>query len=151
MTTHLEHESPRTLPRRSARPGRRAGYVVAMLVNAVLLYLINVAPGWEVVPFLTADLTLVLGIINASLIASLVVNLVYVVADPPRIRAAGDLVTLSIGIAAMARLWSVFPFDFGDATGWETVTRTLLVIGIVGSGIGILVALVQLVTGRRGG
>ena len=148
MSTQLEHE-PRTMPERTARPGRRVGYVVAVVVNAVMLYLINVAPGWQVVPFLTGDMTLVLGLVNTTLIASVVANLVYVVADPPRLRALGDVVTTSIGLAAMVRVYMVFPFDFGDASWWDGATRVLLFVGIVGSGIGIVVALVRLVTGRR--
>ncbi|MBG0825186.1 hypothetical protein HS048_31330 [Planomonospora sp. ID91781] len=30
---------------------RRFGYSVAVIVDTVLLYMINVAPGWQAVPF----------------------------------------------------------------------------------------------------
>ena len=57
--------------------------------------------------------------------------------------------TLSIGIAAMTRIWQVFPFDFGAYSfNWEVVTRLLLGLGIAGSAIGIIVAFVTLVRGR---
>ena len=53
MTSHVSHTRP-------AVAGRRAGYAVAIAVNLVLLYLVNVAPGWQAVPFLTESTTEVL-------------------------------------------------------------------------------------------
>ena len=119
---------------------------MAAAVNAVLLYLVNSRPGWDTVPFLTDDTTLVLGAVNASITAGLVANLLYLVADPRRLRAFGEAVTTAVGLYAMVRVWQVFPFDVTD--GWTTVLRVLLVVGIVGSGVGIVSALVRLVTGR---
>ena len=135
------------------RPGvgaRRGGYLVAAGINGLLLYLVNRRPGWEALPFLTPDTEKVLGVVNASIIAGLVANLVYLVADPPRLRSLGDLVTTGIGLAAMVRIWQVFPFSFeqGDFP-WEPVFRWFLAIGIVGSAIGIVVALVSLVRGTH--
>ncbi|MCD5342978.1 hypothetical protein LR392_12180 [Arthrobacter sp. AK04] len=57
----------------------RGGNVGSALVNAAMLWGINIWPGWQVLPFLTSDMTRVLGIINASLTAGIVVNLVFVV------------------------------------------------------------------------
>jgi len=49
-------------------------------------------------------------------------------------------------VIALVWLWQVFPFDFGDATfDWELLTRWVLGIGIAGSVIAIVVALVSLV------
>lgn len=135
------------------RPGvgaRRGGYLVAAGINGLLLYLVNRRPGWEALPFLTPDTEKVLGVVNASIIAGLVANLVYLVADPPRLRSLGDLVTTGIGLAAMVRIWQVFPFSFEQGGfPWETVFRGFLAIGIVGSAIGIVVALVSLVRGTH--
>jgi hypothetical protein len=73
--------------------GRRAGYVVAAAINAVLLYLVNGRPGWDVLPFLTAGMTKVLPLINLSLVAGIAVNLVYLIRDPRWLVAVGSLVT----------------------------------------------------------
>src|SRR5436190_9702285 len=43
---------------------RRAGYVVGAVVNGMLLLAVNVWPGWQVVPFLTAQTSQVLGLVN---------------------------------------------------------------------------------------
>lgn len=149
MSTQAALESPARRPLTSRpRPGaRRAGYIVAAVVNAVMLYLVNRWPGWEAVPFLTDATVLVLGIVNASFVVGIVANLVYLVADPPRLRALGDLVTTGVGIAAIVRVWQVFPFDLGG-TPWEVVVRVLLVVAMLGSGVAIIVALVRLVRGQ---
>jgi hypothetical protein len=129
---------------------RRSGYVFAALINGLLLYLVNRRPGWEAAPFLTAETEQVLGLVNASLVAGVVANLVYLVSDPPRLRSLGDLVTTGIGLAAMVRIWQVFPFSFeADGVPWDTLCRWLLAIGIVGSAIGLVVALVSLVRGSH--
>jgi len=125
---------------------RRTGYVIAALINAVMLWLVNVAPGWDVVPFLTPEFSRALGVINASMVAGLVVNLVYLVRDPRWLTALGAVVTTAIGLAAIVALLRVFPFAF-DAGGfdWAVVTRILLIVGLVGSCIGLGVNLVALV------
>jgi hypothetical protein len=123
----------------------RGGNVGSALVNAAMLWGINIWPGWQVLPFLTSDMTRVLGIINASLTAGIVANLIFVVIRNRGIMALGNLVVLGIGLAAVLRLWEVFPFDFGDSwPGWPVVMRVLLGLGIAGSIIGALVEIVTL-------
>jgi len=123
---------------------RRLGYTIAMALNAVLLYLVNVSPGWRAVPFLTDDTTEVLGWVNASLVASIIANALYVVMDGPWFRPLGELVTL-VGLAALVRLWQVFPFAFDDVgVPWHEITRWVLAIGMGGSVIGLIVTMVKL-------
>jgi len=125
---------------------RRGGYVGAILVNAILLYLINVWPGWAVLPFLTADMGVVLPWINASIVVSMGVNVVYLVADPRWLRALGSIVTGVVGLAATVRMWQVFPFNFtGGAVDWAPWLRIALILGMVGGVIGIVVAAVTFV------
>lgn len=139
---------PRAVRRGRQRPGpaaRRFGYLVAALVNALLLFLVNRSPGWDAVPFLTADTSRVLDLVNASMVVSLLVNLAFVVRDPTWFKALGDIVTTSVSVAASWRVWQVFPFDFtDDSLPWSTLTRVLLVIAIVGGMIGVAVSLVRL-------
>jgi hypothetical protein len=138
--------------KRPTQASRRAGYVIGILVNLAMLYAINVWPGWEVLPFLTAELTLVLGLVNASVIVNIAANVAYLVRDPAWFKALGDAVTTTVGLLAMVRMWQVFPFDFGASTfDWELLTRILLGVGIVGSVIGIVVALVRFARGISGG
>jgi hypothetical protein len=144
-----------TAPRhRPAATTRRFGYVVAVLINAVLLYAANVWPGWEAVPFLTADTALVMGLVNASIIVSLAANAAYLITDPPWFKDLGTVLTSAVGFVATARIWKVFPFDFtGSAVDWTVVVRIMLVLGLVGSAIGVItgfVAVVRSVATRSG-
>ena len=135
-------------PLRRSRSTRRAGYAIAVLVNAAVLYGANRWPGWEEIPFLTDDTAQVMDWVNASILTNLVVNVLYFVADPPRVRALGDVVTTSVGVVAMVRIWQVFPFDVdSDTSGWGLLLRVLLAVGIIGSLIGIVTALVRLARG----
>ena len=125
---------------------RRVGYTIAVALNVALLVILNETPGWEALPFLTDDFTLVLGVVNASIFAGVVANAVYVVQDPAWLRAVGDIVTTGIGLAALVRLWQVFPVDFTvTAVDLDLVARWVLVFGIVGSVIGIVAAAARLV------
>ncbi|HZK59957.1 MAG TPA: hypothetical protein VFC59_08875 [Cryobacterium sp.] len=132
-------------------PARRVGYLIAALINGALLYFANVWPGWQVLPFLADNARQVLDIVNVSLIAGIVVNVVYLFLDLSWLKALGDLVTLGIGLAVLARLWQVFPFDFqGSSFDWALLVRILLVVAGVGSAIGIIVQVVMLIRSLLG-
>jgi hypothetical protein len=140
-----------TSDERRRRRSPRVGYVVAVLVNAILLYLVNVAPGWEAVPFLTPQMTELLPLLDLALIVGAVSNLVYVVWDPPRLRALGDLVGAVVALVLGLRTYQVFPFDFSTLSyDLTTLARIVVVLGIVGAAAAILGALVALVRGGRG-
>jgi hypothetical protein len=147
--SHLMHTEA-TGRRAKARPGRasrRFGYVVALLVNAAMLYVVNRWPGWEKVPFLTEDTRQVIDLVNASIIVTLAANAVYLVRDPRWLKALGDLLTTSVGIVVLVRFWQVFPFDFADSSvDWTLVVHAVLAVGIIGSAIGIVAALATFVS-----
>ena len=135
----------RRVRQRPSRASRRFGYAVSAVVNAAMLYAVNRWPGWEQVPFLTDDTRKVLDLVNASIIVGLVANVVYLARDPRWLKAAGDLVTTTVGLVALVRLWQVFPFDVAQGSTWELVARAALVLGIFGSAVAILVAVVTFV------
>jgi hypothetical protein len=124
---------------------------MSILINAALLFAINQWPTWHAAPFLTSSTPEVLGLVNASLVVGLVVNVVYLAVSSPGVWALGQLVILAVGLAAAFRVWTVFPFDFGASTfDWALLVRILLVIGIVGSLIGLVVQLVMLIRSLAG-
>jgi hypothetical protein len=134
-----------TTPIRPSEAADRIGHLAAATVTAVMFYLINVSPGWDAVPFLMDDTERVLGLINASLVVGVLASLLYAVTDPAWLRALGGLVTTAVGIAALVRLWQVFPFDFSDTSvDWTPWVRAVIVVGLLGSAIGVLVNVVTL-------
>jgi hypothetical protein len=128
--------------RRPSAGARRAGYGLAIVFSMAMLVVLNVAPGWQAIPFLTSDTTQVLGLVNLSIAAGIAASLVYLAYDPPWLKSLGDLVTTGIGLATAIRIWQVFPFDL--PAGWSAGVRTLLVICIAGSCIALLVQIVAL-------
>ena len=103
---------------------RRAGYGVAVIVNAALAFLVNAWPGWEAVPFLTEDTPQVLPLVNLSLAAGVIANIVYLANDAPWVKAVGDLVTNGIGLVVLVQVWRVFPFEFSSGPfDWQILVR----------------------------
>jgi hypothetical protein len=139
---------------RKSRPptaARRVGYLIAAGINGVLLYLINVSPGWQAIPFLTENTNQVLGLINISIVVGLAANVSYLVYDAHGWKTAGDLLVTGIGVIVLFRLWTVFPFDFASSSvNWPFLARLLLVVAMVGAAIGMATQLSSLFD-RAGG
>jgi hypothetical protein len=139
--------------RQRSRASRRGGYLVSIAINAVLLYLLNAHPGWQSMSFLTPATAQVIGLVNLTLWAGIAANAVYAIADPPPLRAVGDLVTLTIALVTTVRVLDVFPFAFhGSVAFVAVIARVVLIIGIAGASIGILYSVVTLIRslGRAG-
>lgn len=138
MTTTL---APTETRDRRPTAVRRVGYVVAAIVNGVLLWLVWQLLAWGWPAFLTEDFTQLRGVVTASLVAGIVTNVAFLFRDRGRFRGLADLVTNVLGLVVCLRTWTVFPFDFaGAATDWTWLVRTVLVLGIVGTSIGILIS-----------
>ena len=126
------------------RTARRLGYGISAAVNLVIAWVVNVWPGWEAVPFLDDATTEVLPLVNLSLLIGFVTNVVYMVADPPWLRALGHVLTAAVSVAVLVRTLRVFPFDFGaSASTWEPITRGVLIFLIVASILGLVSYVVQ--------
>ena len=138
-------DQPRRVHRTPSAATRRFGFALAAVINGLLLFVVNVWPGWQVLPFLSDRMVEVLPWINASLAVGIVASLINLIFDRPWLKAIGDLATTVIGLVAMVQLWTVFPFTFGDSTfPWEILVRAFLIIAIAGSAIAIVVQAVLL-------
>jgi hypothetical protein len=126
--------------------GRRAGYAVAAVVNAVLLYVATHLLIWGVPAFLTDDFARVLPLLALSLTATIVVNLAWMVHDGPAFKALTQAGLSALSFAVTARLLDVFPFAFGGSdVDWALVMRVVLIIALVGTAISVVVELVRFV------
>lgn len=139
---------PAPAPARSRRTGRRAGYVVAIIVNLLVYGFINTWPGWDSFDFVTADAADVVPLVNLSIGVSILANIVYLVVDAPRVKAIGEMVVSAVAMVVSVIVLRVFPFDFSAyAFPWELLTRVVLVIAVIGSGISVLVNLYRAIRG----
>ncbi|MFB4294700.1 hypothetical protein ACBI99_44200 [Nonomuraea sp. ATR24] len=132
-------------PTRRPAVARRTGYSIAAVVDGALLYAINAHPGWRSAPFLTSDTLRVLPLVNLSLIAALIANVVFLGRDPHWMRATGDLATTLISLPALVQILRVFPFAFDDPTvDWALLVRTVVIVAIALTAIAAVVHLVNL-------
>ena len=133
---------------RARRNGRRAGYVVAIIINLLVLGFINTWPGWDSFDFVTADAADVVPLVNLSIGVSILANIVYLVVDAPRVKAIGEMVVSAVAMVVSVIVLRVFPFNFSAyAFPWELLTRVVLVIAVIGSGISVLVNLYRAIRG----
>lgn len=135
--------------RRASAGPRRVGYLIAIIINFALLYLLDRQPGWHSIGFLTPATAQVIGLVNMVLAIGLLLNVAYLVADPPWFRELGDLISAAIGLAAAILIWQVFPFTFGPGSPWHWIVRVLIVIAIAGSCLSIVTQIGKLLRGRR--
>ena len=63
--------------------------------------------------------------------------------DPAWLRALGEVATTAVGLAALVAIWQVWPLDL--TLGWDVLARLTVGIGIAGSVIGIVAAMVRFV------
>jgi hypothetical protein len=139
---HAETPLPATKP---TPTGTRFGYVLAAAINLALVYVVHNLLTWDVAPFLTNDFDRVAPIITVSLVATAVFNVIYVFYDPAWFKSLTQIGTLAISIAATARMYQVFPFDFSAYDfDWETLAKVVMIIAIVGAGIAIITEFVKL-------
>ena len=124
---------------------RRFGYLVAVGINAAMLWFLNIWPGWWVLPFLTRDVEQVIGWMNIPILVGIGANLIYAVNDPPWLKAVGEIITAAVGLVVLRRVWDVFPFQVPDHPfDWTLLIRVVLVVAIIGSVVAIVVQLVRL-------
>ena len=102
-------------------------------------------------PFLTAEWSNVLWLIDLSLAAAIVANAIYLWYEAAWFKAIGDAALAGLTLVVAVQVLRVFPFDF---TGYDfpaTTARMVLVCIVVGSAIAVLVKLIQLTRPRVGG
>lgn len=135
-----------TVESASSVSGRRFGYVVNIVVNVILIYVVTHLSDWDV-PFLTNDFGAVVPPLRASMLASIVVSLVLLCYDARWMRRIGQLVQNGFAMLAVYALYQVFPFSI-EVPFVEQALRIALIVSMVGIVIGSVFELVRLLTGR---
>jgi hypothetical protein len=128
--------------------GRRLGYAIAVVINVAGLIIVQNILDWGWLPFLTDEFVEVVPWISFSLVLSIVANLIYQFNDTPIVKSMGQILINLVGIFVTFQVWQVYPFDFSAYQfDWDLITRIVLILAIVGSGIGALTEAVKLVSG----
>ena len=126
---------------------RRSGYVVAVVVNAAMIFVVLNLLDWGVPPFLTEQFTLLVPLIVLSLVASMAANSAYLLYDPPWFKSPCQVGISVISLAVAIRMFQVFPFDFtGYGDEWTSVTRIVVVVAMAGSALSVLAESLKLLS-----
>jgi hypothetical protein len=106
---------------------RQAGYLAAVVVNAVLLVIAHGLLRWSI-PFLTPAWADVLWAIDLALVGAIVANAVFVTYEEPWFRDLAHIALTALSLVAWHTLVQVFPFEFGDAGVNEFARLTGLLV-----------------------
>ena len=134
-----------TAVRRPSRASRKGGYVIAAVINAVLLWFDPRLARLGRRPFLTADFQQVLWLIDLSLVVTIALNLLYLIRDPRRLTTGRRGGHERHRVRGQRRMQQVFRSTSGSSEFWPMVFRVVLWVGIVGSAVAVIVNLI----GRR--
>ena len=129
---------------RRRRPPRSA-YWVAIIVNAILLFVAHNLLNWGV-GFITEEFATVLWVIDLSLGATIAANIVFLFYDPAWFRHMAQVALNVVAVVATYTVFTVFPFALSGLA--DLAVRIALIVAMVGLGIGTIVEVVRLVLGR---
>jgi uncharacterized membrane protein len=152
--------------RESTRAGRIAASVATIVWSAIFLvffnffskYLaiyshevVNGVTQWQIHPLLTSEFSLVLPILNVTLILSIVGHSIAIARDKYLVRQIILIVLSTLGMITVITFLRVFPFDFsviphaGVASVAPTVMVVILILITIGLGISALVRFIKLI------
>lgn len=145
---------------RSTRAGRLAGYSIAIVVNVVLLvffsffhryiayYYTDAEGGITRLPLLTGDYFTFLPVLVTAFVITIAAYILLIVYDRYWLREITRIALAAIGVAVVANLIAVFPFDFSvipNPTVADVMPAAITVILIVIAVVLAVTALVRLV------
>jgi hypothetical protein len=139
--THTAQPAARSAPDPRERAGARSGgYVLAIVINAVLLYVVHHLVAWDV-RFVTPAWNDVLWAVDLSLQATIVANVLFLVYDARWFHSLVQVVPAGVAVLALWWMYQVFPFDFGSV-GMNDLASLGLVLLTIAAAIGTLVSAV---------
>ncbi len=133
-------------PTVKSKPNKASGYIAAIVINIVLLFVFNNLLKWGV-PFLTPAYSGVLWAINLSLGATIAANFLFLVYDAGWFRHLVQLALNVIALLVVFLIYSIYPFTF-VAEAWSQWVRIGLIVVMAFIGIGIIVELFQAIFKR---
>jgi hypothetical protein len=128
---------------------RKTGeYIGAVIANAILFFVVNKIPDWNVV-FLNSNYFTVLRIINIAIIVQLTGNFMLIFYHPIFLHEFTQALFSIFGFIVLVFMLSFFPFDFEEiGLGWlETFLRVLLIISLVGTAVSGIIHIIKGITG----
>jgi hypothetical protein len=139
--TQAAHPAARAAPAAGAGAGARSGgYLLTIVINALLLYVVHHLVAWDV-RFITPAWNDVLWAVDVLLQATIVANVLFLIYDARWFHSLLQVVPAGAAVLALWWMYQIFPFDFGSV-GMNDLARLGLVMLTIAAAIGTLVAAV---------
>jgi hypothetical protein len=127
---------------------RQFGYIVAIIVNLVLFYLVNNLLNWHlpyISNFFTPAFANCLWAINLSFSVGIFINFLFLAYNPRWFRHLMQVIQSVFGLISVYVFYSIFPLNISNPTLEQLVHWALLIV-MVGIGIAILVDVIVAIT-----
>jgi hypothetical protein len=131
--------APRDTPAQPAGGGagaRSGSYVLAIVINALLLYVVHHLVAWGV-SFITPAWNDVLWAVDLSLQATIFANVLFLIYDARWFHSLVQVVPAGVAVLALWWIYQIFPFDLGSA-GMNDLGRLGLIALMLAAAIGTL-------------
>lgn len=139
----MTEESTTVKPRKR----HRGEAIWSIIWNLIFLYIVNEVPEWDL-PFISDRYDTILWILNINLVLQILGWALILFLDFRLlwhlVRAVLDAASLVVFLV----LYFLYPFDFSAIGGWswlDVVLPIVFIVGMVASGIGVIVHLFKLV------
>lgn len=137
---------PRAVDGDRGHVGRRVGYVAAIIVNLIMLYVVHSLLRWGV-PFLTEDWAAVLPYMDNSIWTTIAANIAWIFYDARWFRRLLQIGLNVLGFRVVWAMFTIFPFEI-DVYPVEQILRVGLQVAMVGIVIGTVVEIIGLLFGK---
>lgn len=130
---------------------KRRGENIFGVVSAVVLgVLVNMLPGWNI-PSVTPAVSAVIPAVTISLVVQGASNLSLAFYSPRYLHHALHAVMAGFSLNAIRVIYDVFPFDFSGvpAVPLDTILRVGLIVGMVASGVSVVVNGIRFLFARK--
>jgi len=123
---------------------RRFGYMLSILINGGIYYVINYLPIWNYIPFLNENYKNVLWVANISIGVTVFMYATFLVFNPRWYRSLMQAMTNLFSIYSIEIFRRVFPLDLSDsAAHWVNIGLLILMAIMVLSSVSEIAAAVK--------
>lgn len=128
------------------KEAKRSDFIAAIIVNIIFFYIVNNLLNWHI-SFITPIFQDVLWIINLSIEATILANLIFLVYNPGWFRSSVQIILNIISFYVAYLLYIVFPFTFSNIY-FTYALQFILILAMIGIVIATVVQILKLFFGR---
>lgn len=110
--------------------GRRFGYIISILVNFAVMYVVNNLPNWHV-PFLNDRFVECLWAINLSISASIFIYCIFLFYDPRWFKSLMQALANAFSFISTYVFWRVFPLDLSENMARIVNIVIMIILGLI--------------------